>query len=134
MVKVLTVGVFDLLHIGHIELFRKAKALGDHLTVAVQDSAFIRKYKPEAEMVYSTDERMYMVKAIKYVDETVPYTDVDKIVLYTDFDIFAVGPDQKHEGFQEAFRWCEANGKKIVVLPRTEGISSSELKEHIKAL
>lgn len=68
MKKVLTVGVFDLLHIGHIELFRKAKAQGDYLIVAVQDSADVLKYKPQSDLVYSTEERCYMVKAIRYVD------------------------------------------------------------------
>ena len=51
MKKVLTVGVYDLLHIGHVELFRKARKCGDHLIVAVQDSDVILKYKPEAKMV-----------------------------------------------------------------------------------
>ena len=66
MKKVLTVGVYDLLHIGHVELFRKAKALGDYLIVAVQDSDVVLKFKPEAKMVYSTEERCYMVRAIRY--------------------------------------------------------------------
>ena len=61
MKKVLTVGVYDLLHIGHIELFRKAKALGDYLIVAVQKSDYVLKYKPNAKLVYSTEQRCYMV-------------------------------------------------------------------------
>ena len=104
MKKVLTVGVYDMLHIGHIELFRKAKALGDYLIVAVQDS------------------------------EVVVYRNVKDIVREVDFDIFAKGPDQRHSGFQEAFAWCEANGKQVVTVPRTEGISSSELKKWVKGL
>lgn len=134
MKKVLTVGVFDLLHIGHVELFRKARALGDYLIVAVQESEVILKYKPSAKMIYGTDERCYIVKAIRYVDEVVTYRGVDEIVQQVDFDIFAKGPDQNHEGFQAAVKWCEEHGKEVVTLPRTEGISSSWLKGEIKKM
>ena len=134
MKTVLTIGVFDLLHIGHVELFRKARALGDRLVVAVQDSDYILKYKPEAKTVGSTEERAYMVKAVKYVDDIVIYTDAETVMDLCDFDILAAGPDQNHSGFQKLFSWCRANGKQVVILPRTDGISTTELKEHIKAL
>lgn len=75
---------------------------------------------------------MFMVQAIRYVDEVVVYQSIDEIVKHVAFDILAVGPDQKHEGFLKAFDWCERNGKQVVVMPRTEGISSSELKAKIK--
>ena len=132
MKKVLTVGVYDLLHIGHVELFRKAKALGDYLIVAVQDSDVVLKFKPEAKMVYSTEERCYMVRAIRYVDEVVVYRGVKDIMSEIEFDVFAKGPDQKHAGFQAAVEYCQQNGKEVVVMPRTEGISSSDLKAIIK--
>lgn len=134
MKKILTVGVYDLLHIGHVELFRKAKALGDYLIVAVQDSKVVLDYKPDEKLVYTTEERMYMVKSIRYVDEVIVYEGVDEIVKNIDFDIFVTGPDQKHEGFQRAKEWCIQNGKEVVVLPRTEGVSSSSLKELIKSM
>lgn len=134
MKVVFTVGIFDLIHFGHVELFRKAKALGDRLIVAVQNSAAITKYKPESPAVNSTEIRMYMVKAIKYVDNVAPYDDVDEIVTRVPFDIFVVGGDQCHEGFRHAIAWCEAHGKQVIHLPRTDGISSSELKEHIRNL
>ena len=130
MKKVLTVGVYDLLHVGHVELFRKAKALGDYLIVAVQDSEVVALYKPESQTVLSTEERCYMVRAIRYVDEVVVYRDVKDIVREVDFDIFAKGPDQRHEGFQKAVEWCQAQGREVVVLPRTEGVSSTDLKEY----
>ena len=134
MKTVLTVGVYDLLHIGHIELFRKSRALGDRLVVAVQDSEYVKLFKPEANLVYSTEERCYMVKAIRYVDDVVVYTSADKIVHEVDFDIFAKGPDQNHEAFQKAEAYFRENGKQVVVLPRTKGISSSELKTLIKSM
>ena len=134
MKKVLTVGVYDLLHIGHVNLFRRARAVGDQLVVAVQESEVVLKYKPEAKLVYTTEERMYMVKAIRYVDEVITYKAVDDIVQTADFDIFVTGPDQTHEAFQTAIKWCKAHGKEHIVLPRTEGISSSWLKEQIKTM
>lgn len=134
MTKVFTVGVYDLLHVGHVELFRRAKALGDWLIVAVQDSGSVQKYKPSARLVYSTEERAYLVSSIKYVDEVVIYKDVESIVQQTDFDVFVTGPDQTHEGFRRAIEWCEAHGRRHVVLPRTEGVSTSALKGRIKNL
>ncbi len=133
--RILTVGVYDLLHRGHVALFKKCKDFGEggnHVIVAVQDSDVVLKFKPNAHLVGSTEERVYMVQSIRYVDEVVVYSSVDEIVTKVDFDILAVGPDQNHDAFQRAFKWCEANGKQVVVLPRTEGISSSALKTEIK--
>lgn len=129
--KVLTVGVYDLIHKGHVELYRRAKGLGDYLIVAVQDGDEILKYKPQAKVMNSTEDRMYMVKSIRYVDEVIVYKGVDEIVKDVDFDIFVTGPDQIHSGFQNAILWCENHEKEHVVLGRTEGISSSELKAKI---
>lgn len=129
--KVLTVGVYDLLHKGHVELYRRAKGLGDYLIVAAQDSDFILKYKPTAKVLNSTEDRKYMIKSIRYVDEVITYTDVDKIVQEVDFDVFVTGPDQIHSGFQRAIKWSEEHGKEHIVLGRTDGVSSSELKAKI---
>ena len=131
--KVMTGGVYDLLHKGHVELYRRAKGLGDYLIVAAQDGDFILKYKPTAQVMNSTEDRKYMIKAIRYVDEVITYTDVDKIVQEVDFDVFVTGPDQIHAGFQRAIQWCEEHGKEHIVLGRTDGISSSELKAKIAA-
>lgn len=129
--KVMTVGVYDLLHKGHVELYRRAKGLGDYLIVAAQDGDFILKYKPTAKVLNSTEDRKYMIKSIRYVDEVITYTDVDKIVQEVDFDVFVTGPDQCHAGFQRAIQWCEEHGKEHIVLGRTDGVSSSELKAKI---
>ena len=132
MKKILTFGVYDMLHIGHMLLFKRAKELGDYLIVAVQDGECILKYKPGTEMIYTTDERLYMVSAIRYVDEVVTYKDVDVDIQHIDFDVFVKGPDQCHAGFQRAVKWCEEHGKEVVTLPRTEGISSTMLRQYSK--
>ena len=84
-------------------------------------------------MLNSTEDRKYMIKAIRYVDEVITYDDVDKIVKDVDFDVFVTGPDQCHAGFQRAIEWCESHGREHIVLSRTDGVSSSELKAKIAA-
>lgn len=129
---VLTVGVFDLLHFGHFELFRRARELAGSdgfLTVAIQEDAVVTKYKPQTKLVYDWATRVKMVSALRYVDRVVPYGDIDESIKHIDFDVFAIGGDQIHDGFQRAMKWCEENGKKVVRLSRTDGISSSQIRE-----
>jgi cytidyltransferase-like protein len=131
---ILTFGVFDMLHLGHVALFKKLADYvavtdgGGTVVVAVQDNDSILKYKPESRIVYSLEEKIFMLEAIRYIDEIKVYKDVDEDIKKIDFDILAVGPDQKHAGFQRAMQWCRDHGKEVVVMPRTEGISSTELK------
>ena len=129
---VLTVGVFDLLHWGHFELFRRCKELAGpsgRLIVAVQEDAIVTKYKPQTKLVYDWDKRVKMIRALRYVDDVVPYGDIDESIKKIDFDVFAIGGDQMHSGFQRAVKWCEDNGKEVVRLSRTEGVSSSKIRE-----
>ena len=130
MKTVLTFGVYDMLHIGHILLFKRAKDYGDKLIVAVQDGDFILKYKPDTRIIYTTEERLYMVSTIRYVDEVALYRDVDADIKNFDFDVLVLGGDQNHAGFQRAIEWCKANKKEVIRLPRTEGISSTLLREY----
>jgi glycerol-3-phosphate cytidylyltransferase len=132
MIKVFTVGVFDVFHYGHLRLFERAKAFGDYLIVAVQTSEYILKYKPDSEIVYNTEQRLKLVDSIKCVDKTITYEDVDKIIMNVDFDVFVKGEDQNHQGFQNAVEYCNKNNKRVVVLERTKNISSTELKDKIE--
>lgn len=132
MNKVLTFGVFDLLHKGHVELFRRAKELGDYLIVAVQEDEYIKLFKPNANVANTLSDRMYMVKAIRYVDDVVPYTAADLSIDKISFDTLVHGPDQNHDGFIKCFEWCKDNGKQVVELSRTDGVSSTEIKDKIK--
>ena len=129
---VLTFGVYDMLHIGHILLFKRAKEYGDKLIAAVQDGDVILKYKPDTRVIYTTEERLYMVSTIRYVDEVALYRDVDTDIRSFEFDVLVLGQDQNHPGFQRAVEWCRENGKEVVRLPRTEGISSTLLREYSK--
>lgn len=130
MKKVLTVGVYDLLHWGHFELFRRAKELAGpegKLVVAVQADEWVTKFK-DVKLVYDWDKRVKMISALRYVDEVVSYTSIDETIKSIDFTCFAVGQDQNHAGFQAAMAWCRENGREVVVMSRTQGISSSQIR------
>lgn len=114
MIKVLTFGVFDYFHYGHLKLFERAKTLGNYLVVAVQRTEEIHKTKPDAKVLYSLEQRMEILNAIKHIDLVVPYTQVADDIKNIDFDVLALGGDQGHVGFQQAKLWCEQNGKKLL--------------------
>ena len=126
--KVVTVGVFDFLHLGHLNVLEAAKKHGDYLIVAVHDDKLNVK---GVEFLYSLEERMRFVESIKCVDEVVPYARFDLLLPIIDFDVFAYGPEQNHTYFQKAFEWCKKNNKETVMLQRTEGISSTRIREII---
>jgi len=133
MVKILTFGVFDYFHLGHLRLFKQCKEYADYLIVAVQDGNYIRKYKPNAEILYSTDERIEMLESLRIVDEVVIYTSVGCETLEKiNFDILALGEDHKGDRFDEVVNWCNSHGKKVVRLKRTQGIASADIKNAIK--
>ena len=132
--RIITFGVFDMLHFGHLRLFQKIKKqFGENcfLIVCVQSSENIKKYKPDSKILYSTDERVQMIKSLKCVDDVLIYDDVNIDIKEVEFDIWAKGPDQVHEGFQDAVRWCDRHNKKVYTIPRTEGISSSFIKNMV---
>ena len=127
MKRVITYGTFDLFHIGHLNLLKRAKALGDYLIVAVSSAEF-NLQKGKVCKIKDTD-RMQIVEAIKYVDQVIPETSWDqKIedVKKYDVDVFVMGDDWKGK-FDFLKDYCE-----VVYLPRTEGISSTQLKEELR--
>ena len=133
MKKILTFGVYDYFHLGHLRLFKQCKEHADYLIVAVQDGDYILKFKPDAKVLYSTEERVEILEALKIVDEVVVYQSVGIQALEKiDFDILALGEDHKGGRFDEATKWCEEHGKDIVRLKRTPGICSSEIKNELK--
>jgi len=133
MKRVLVFGVFDLFHFGHLQLLKRASKLGDYLIVAVQNEEYIRRFKPPGviESMYSTEERIEMIRALRCVDEVIVYDVVADDIKKINFDIYVKGPDNTHSGIMEAVQWCEKNGKEVLTLPRTEGISSTYIKKLI---
>jgi glycerol-3-phosphate cytidylyltransferase len=116
-----------------LRLFKQCKEHADYLVVAVQNEEFIKKYKPEANVLYSTDERVEILEALRIVDKVVRFNSVGVESLeQIDFDILALGEDHKGERFDIATKWCEEHGKKVVRLKRTPGISSSQIKSGLQ--
>ncbi len=133
MSKILTFGVYDYFHLGHLRLFKQCKEYGDYLIVAVQDSKYILKYKPDAKVLYTTEERVEILEALKIVDKVIVYDTVGEAALEKiDFDILALGEDHKGGRFDEVEKWCNEHGKKVVRLKRTPGICSSEIKNTLE--
>lgn len=127
MKRVITYGTFDLLHYGHINLLRRAKALGDYLIVAVSTDEFNWNQK-QKKSYFSYEERKAMVEAIRYVDLVIPeenwdqkMTDVEKYQA----DVFVIGDDWKGK-FDFLREKCE-----VVYLERTPEISSSQIKSDL---
>ena len=132
MEKILTFGVFDYFHLGHLRLFKQCKKYADYLIVAVQDGEYILKFKPDAKVLYSTEERVEILENIKIIDRVIVYDTVCiKTLENIDFDILALGEDHKGGRFDEVEKWCSMNGKKIVRLKRTPGICSSDIKKDL---
>ena len=134
MSKILTFGVYDYFHLGHLRLFKQCKNYGDYLIVAVQDGDYIKKYKPNAKVLYTTAERVEMLESLRIVDKVVVYESVDPEFLGTiDFDILALGEDHHGGRFNAVEQWCEEHNKRVVRLKRTEGICSSDIKKSLEA-
>ena len=125
MKKVITYGTYDLLHQGHINLLRRAKELGDYLIVGVTSDSFDRG-RGKLNVRNNVLERVEAVKATGYADEVIieDYLGqkIDDIQKY-DIDIFAIGSDWVGK-FDYLNEYCQ-----VVYLPRTEGISSTQLRE-----
>ena len=132
MKKVVTFGVFDYFHLGHLRLFESCKRHGDYLIVAVQDEDYILRFKPDAKILYTTQERVDLVSALRVVDEVVVYKVISPEFLKTiSFDVLAIGEDQNNEHFQRASQWCVQQGKEVVRMKRTPNICSSNIKNGI---
>lgn len=124
--KVLTYGTFDMLHYGHINLLKRAKALGDHLIVGLSTDEFnILKHKSS---YFTYEERKLILQSIRYVDEIIPEVcweqKISDIKIYN-VDVFVMGDDWKGK-FDYLTKYC-----KVSYLPRTVGISTSSIKNDL---
>lgn len=127
MKRIITYGTFDLLHYGHINLLRRARALGDYLIVALSTDEFNWTQK-QKKCYFSYDERKGLLEAIRYVDLVIPETcweqksaDVDTYHI----DTFVIGDDWTGK-FDFLKEKCE-----VIYLPRTPEISSTRIKRDL---
>ena len=126
MKRVITYGTYDLLHVGHINLLRRAREYGDYLIVVLSSDEFNAIKGKKA--YYSFEDRKKILEAIRYVDEVLPeYTWEQKIddVVNNNVDVFVMGDDWKGK-FDFLKDYCE-----VVYLPRTEGISTTKIKQDL---
>ena len=126
MRKVITYGTFDLFHIGHLSILERLRALGDHLTVAISTDEF-NCLKGKA-CVVGFEERLRIVTALRCVDAAIPETSWEqkpRDIGSLGIALFGMGSDWTGK-FDYLKEHCE-----VVYLPRTEGISTTRLKQAI---
>lgn len=130
--RIILFGVFDYFHLGHLRLFKQAKTFADYLIVAVQNNNYVLKFKPDAKILYNTEEKIEIISSIKEVNEVIEYKELTPNLLkILNFDILALGEDQIGKRFDDLTKWCEQNEKKWVRLKRTQGICSSQIKTNL---
>ena len=130
-----TSGVYDLFHIGHLNLLRNAKGMCDKLIVGVTTDELV-SYKNK-KAVIPHNERMEIVRAIQYVDSVVPQEDMDKFEMWKKlkFDVMFVGDDwYASDKWEELEKQFKAVGVRIVFFPYTKGTSSTLLNETLKKI
>jgi glycerol-3-phosphate cytidylyltransferase len=128
MIRVITFGTFDLFHVGHLNLLARAKQLGDHLIVGVSTDR-LNQSKKGHPPVFNEADRREIVQAIRYVDETFLEESLELKLHYIQqfqADILVMGND-----WEGKFDYCKSVCQ-VRYVPRTEGISTTEIKSGIK--
>lgn len=132
-----TQGVYDMFHVGHLNLINNAKQYCEHLIVGVNSDNLVQEYKHKTPVI-SQEERRFIVENIKAVDEALIAETLDKVVAYNQlhFDAIFIGDDWKGDPRWEATREKMSKyGVDVVFLPHTEGISSTLLRiEHDRVI
>lgn len=125
-----TTGVFDMFHIGHLNVLQRAKEMCDYLIVGVSTDECVEDYKHKKPVIPYA-QRAAVVSAIRYVDEVVPQATMDKMefLRHRHFDVMFHGDDWKgtelYKRYEEEFA---KYGAVIEYLPHTEGVSSTMLR------
>ena len=136
MIRGYTSGVFDMFHIGHLNVLKNAKVHCDYLIVGVSTDEVVENNKHKKPII-PFDNRIQIVDAIRYVDETIPQERYDiegkiQTVIKYKIDVMFVGSDWKNtEKWNEIEKELSKLGCKVVYLPHTDGISSTLLRKVI---
>ncbi len=128
-----TTGVFDMFHIGHLNILRRAKEQCEFLVVGVSTDEVVETYKHKRPVI-SFNERIAIVEAIRYVDKVIPQTSMDKMKAYETlkFDALFHGSDWKGSAMYNKLVMDFAEiGVDVVFLPHTDGISSTLIREKV---
>jgi glycerol-3-phosphate cytidylyltransferase len=128
-----TTGTFDLFHVGHLNIIKKAKSLCDYLIVGVSTDENVRRYKGKSPVICYED-RVEIIKALSYVDQVVPQVNLDKYAQWQllGFDAYFIGDDWKdNKEFMVKVDQLASVGVDTVFFTYTKRISSSIIKEEI---
>ena len=128
-----TQGTFDMFHIGHLNLIKNAKRHCDYLIVGVNDDDLVESYKNKRPII-PLEERVEIVRAIRYVDEVIATDTLDKTKIWekVHFDEIYIGDDWKgNERWEKTGKEMEQLGAKLVFLPYTKDTSSTMLREKL---
>ena len=128
-----TTGVYDMFHIGHLNILRRAKELCDYLIVGVSTDEVVQQYKHKTPVI-PYEHRKAIVEAIKYVDRVVPQDNMDKFAAWEKYHFDAIfhGDDWKGSSmYDEIERELKSVGCDMVFLPHTDGISSTDIVHKI---
>lgn len=133
---VYTPGVWDLLHIGHLNIIRKARSYGDRLVVGVCSDEITKETKESLPAIREA-HRAELVASIKYVDETYIYSNLDQSAQLAKFDVnvFVIGEEFGSQGIKEhalALDYCKRNDVEVIRVGRFKGISTTLIKENLK--
>tara|TARA_B110000091_G_C13783563_1_gene462288 strand:+ start:951 stop:1391 length:441 start_codon:yes stop_codon:yes gene_type:complete len=130
-----TSGVYDLFHIGHLNLLKNAKGLCDKLIVGITSDELV-SYKNKKAVIPHL-ERMEIVRNIKHVDAVVPQNDMDKFTMWEKlkFDVLFVGDDWfKTDKWEKINKQLKEVGVDVVYFPYTKGVSSTKINETLNKL
>lgn len=130
MKRVITFGTFDVLHIGHVSILERARALGDHLIVGVSSDE-LNRHKKGRSPIYCQEHRLQIIRSLRCVDEVFLEESLEKKAEYISqfgASILVMGDDWRGR-FDEMRQYCE-----VAYLPRTPSISTTEVIEVVKAL
>lgn len=137
MKKVFVSGCYDILHAGHIQFFKDARALGDHLTVCFASDEVLKIYK-DREPSLPHDNKAVLIGSFSFVDRVVTSSDVDPIFDFVGHinrdkpDILAVTEDDRHQ--KEKQRFCKKYGIKFVVLPKTNPVTQVSTSKILRSI
>ena len=129
-----TTGVFDMFHIGHLNIIKKAKERCDYLIVGVSTDELVLSYKHK-QPVIPFEQRVQIVEALRYVDRVVEQTSMNKLDAWNDlhFNVLFHGSDWKNtDMYRKVEEDMKQVGVQVVFLPHTEGISSTLLVEKVQ--
>ena len=128
-----TAGTFDMFHIGHLNLIKNAKSRCDYLIVGVNSDQLVQEYKGK-KVIVPLEERMEIIRSLKYVDEVMQIDSLDKKVSWDikHYDLLFIGDDWKGNPRWESTRVeMEQYGVQTIFLPHTEGTTSTMLRDKL---